>query len=83
MRDEDALDEIDLARLIAALPAAPEAWVRAAELLPLAHDDLDALVERCREDAKLRERVIAGLEAALQSAHADTRRRAGDVRERF
>ena len=77
------LDEIRLARAIAALPPAPEPWLRAAELLPFAVQDLDALAERCREDAELRARVIDGLEAALRSAHAPTRKAAGDLRDRL
>ena len=80
---EPPFDEIRLARAIAALPPAPEPWLRAAELLPLAQDDLDALAERCREDAELRAHVIAGLELALRSTHEPTRRAAGDLRDRL
>jgi hypothetical protein len=83
MSFDQSLDEVALARAIAALPVAPEAWVLAAELLPLIQDDLDALAERCREDAQLRERVIEGLEAALRSAHEPTRRAAGDIHDRL
>ena len=41
-----AFDEERLARLIRALPPAPEAWVRAAQELPLAKAGLDEIVAR-------------------------------------
>jgi hypothetical protein len=78
-----ALDEIDIARLIAALPSAPEGWVRAAELLPFATHDLDELAARCSRDAELRAQVLAGLEAALASSHPETRRAAGELDARL
>jgi hypothetical protein len=83
MSQEQPLDEVALARAIAALPPAPHAWVLAAELLPLARTGIDSLVARCAEDAELRGRVIEGLEAALRSAHEPTRRAAGDVQDRL
>jgi regulator of protease activity HflC (stomatin/prohibitin superfamily) len=60
-----ALDEERLARLIRALPPAPEAWVRAAADLPLARAELDQIVARAEADAEFRVRLIADLEAAL------------------
>ena len=60
-------DEERLARLIRALPPAPEAWVQAAQELPLARTQLDEIVARAEEDAAFRERLIADLEEALES----------------
>jgi hypothetical protein len=54
-----------LAELIAALPPAPEAWVRAAQELPFARNELDEIVRRAEEDAVFRQALIADLEAAL------------------
>jgi regulator of protease activity HflC (stomatin/prohibitin superfamily) len=59
------LDEERLARLIRALPPAPEAWVRAAQELPLARAELDEIVARAEADAEYRARLVADLEAAL------------------
>jgi hypothetical protein len=60
-------DEIRLAKLLAALPPAPQGWVRAAQELPLARLGLDDLVRRAEEDAAFRRRLIADLEATLQA----------------
>jgi hypothetical protein len=60
-------DEIRLAELLAALPPAPQAWVRAAQELPLARLGLDDLVRRAEEDGAFRRRLIADLETALQA----------------
>ena len=62
-----AFDEERLARLIRALPPAPEAWVRAAQELPLARTELDEIVARAEADAEFRQRLIADLEAALEA----------------
>jgi hypothetical protein len=62
-----AFDEERLARLIRALPPAPQGWVRAAQELPLARTELDEIVSRAEEDAAFRARLIADLEAALQA----------------
>jgi hypothetical protein len=60
-------DEEQLARLIHALPPAPEAWVRAAQELPLASAGLDEIVARAEADADFRRRLVADLEAALEA----------------
>ena len=60
-----ALDEERLARLIRALPPAPEGWVRAAQELPLARAELDQIVTRAEADAEFRARLVADLETAL------------------
>jgi len=62
-----AFDEERLARLIRALPPAPEAWVRAAQELPLAKAGLDEIVARAEEDVGFRVRLVADLEAALEA----------------
>ena len=60
-----AYDEERLARLIRALPPAPEGWVRAAQELPFARSGLDEIVARAEADAGFRKRLIADLEGAL------------------
>jgi len=60
-------DEERLARLIRALPPAPDAWVRAAQELPLARSELDAIVGRAEADAEFRKRLVADLEAAMEA----------------
>jgi hypothetical protein len=62
-----AYDEERLAKLIRALPPAPESWVRAAQELPFARGGLDEIVARAEADAVFRERLIADLEGALQA----------------
>ncbi len=62
-----AFDEERLARLIQALPPAPEAWVRAAQELPLAKAELDEIVARAEADVEFRARLVADLEAALEA----------------
>jgi hypothetical protein len=61
-------DEAGLARLIRALPPAPEAWVAAASELPLARRELDDIVARAEADAAFREALLADLESALVAA---------------
>jgi hypothetical protein len=57
-----------IARLLAALPPAPEGWVAAAQQLPQARAAFDSLLERAAADAVLRTRLVANLEAALAEA---------------
>jgi hypothetical protein len=61
----NAYDHDILGRLIAALPPAPDGWVRAAQELPAARRGLDDIVNRAVADAAYRERVLADLESAL------------------
>jgi hypothetical protein len=61
----NAYDHNTLGRLIAALPPAPDGWVRAAQELPAARRGLDDIVNRAVADAAYRERVLADLESAL------------------
>jgi len=60
-----AYDEDRLSELIAALPPAPEAWVRAAQELPFARRELDAIVARAEADGEFRRALIADLESTL------------------
>lgn len=58
----------DLAQLIALLPPAPAGWVTAAAELPTALAGLDDLISRAEQDAELRARVLADLEAAFDES---------------
>jgi hypothetical protein len=59
-------DEAQIADLLSALPPAPEAWVRAAQEVPLTWRELDGLVRRVRESSDFRRRLLADLEGALR-----------------
>jgi len=61
-------DEETLANLLRTLPAPPQAWVQAAQEIPLARRGLDDIVERARADRAFREALIADLEHALEVA---------------
>jgi hypothetical protein len=61
-------DEERLARLLRALPPAPEGWVRAAQELPRVRQELDGIVERAVADVEFRRALFADLEAALAAA---------------
>jgi hypothetical protein len=82
----NAYDEERLAELIAALPPAPEAWVRAAQELPLARRQLGDIVARAEADLEFRRALVEDLEQALRSEGyepetlplEDLRRRLGD-----
>jgi hypothetical protein len=59
-------DEQRLAELIRALPPAPEAWVEAAQEIPLARATLDGIVAKAEADMAFRDALVADLEAALR-----------------
>jgi hypothetical protein len=61
-----AYDEQRLAELIKALPPAPQAWVEAAQELPLARATLDDIVAKAEADLAFRAALIADLEDALR-----------------
>ena len=71
-----AYNEEQLGEILSALPPAPEAWVRAAQNLPVVQQGLEQIVERAEADEDYRRRVIedpaAVLEEAEVVAHADT-----------
>ena len=64
-------DEARLGELLRKLPPAPEAWVQAAQELPLARLGLDDIVRRAEEDAEYRQRLAADLEQALAAEGYD------------
>ena len=64
-------NEETLADLLRTLPAPPQAWVKAAQEIPLARKGLDDIVERARADQAFRDALIADLETALESAGYD------------
>ena len=61
-----AYDEHRLAELIKALPPAPQAWVEAAQELPLARGQLDDIVARAEADIAFRDALVEDLEEALR-----------------
>jgi hypothetical protein len=64
-------DEQRIAELLRLLPPPPTGWVRAAQELPQARAELDGLVARAEADTAFRARVVADLEAALESEGID------------
>jgi hypothetical protein len=70
----DSMSDHDMERLaglLRALPPAPEAWVRAAQELPLARRGLDDVVARAEADEQFRKALVADLESALAEAGYD------------
>ena len=79
-----AYDEERIARLLKALPPAPEGWVRAAQELPRSRRELDEIVARAEADARFRQALIADLESALTAEGFEPDERTLDrLRERF
>ena len=77
-------DEERLADLLRTLPPAPQAWVQAAQELPLARRELDEIVERAVADAQFRAALIADLEAALaQAGYEPNERLVEELREKL
>ena len=72
-------DEYRLAELLRRLPPAPEAWVRAAQELPLVRGRLDEIVGRAEADVEFRAALIADLERALGDAGYEADRRLVDA----
>ena len=60
-------NEEHLGELLRMLPPAPAGWVEAAQELPQARAQLDALVGRAESDAAFRALVVADLEEALRT----------------
>jgi hypothetical protein len=71
MTKNRSYDEERIAELLAALPPAPEAWVRAAQELPSARREMDEIVARAEADQRFRKAAIADLEAALAAEGYD------------
>jgi hypothetical protein len=79
-----AYDENKIAELLSLLPPAPEAWVRAAQELPRAKRELDAIVARAEADIEFRKALIADLEAAVASEGFEPNERTLErLRERY
>ena len=57
-------DEERLGELLRLLPPAPPGWVEAAQELPRARADLDALIARAERDAAFRQALVDDLEDA-------------------
>jgi hypothetical protein len=68
---DDRIERI--AELLRLLPPPPEAWVRAAQELPLVAEDLDRIFERAEADAEFRRTLIADLESALRAEGVEPR----------
>jgi hypothetical protein len=68
-----AYDEERLGELLRLLPPAPAGWVEAAQELPRARAELDALVARAEQDAAFRRALVADLEDALRVAGVEPR----------
>ena len=68
MTPDPRYDEERLAELLRGLPPAPEAWVKAAQELPLARRSLDEIVARAEADERFRQALIADLETTLEGA---------------
>ena len=66
-------DEERLGELLRLLPPAPAGWVEAAQELPGARAELDALVERAEQDAAFRQALVDDLEDALRVAGVEPR----------
>ena len=60
-------NEETLGEVLRTLPVPPQAWVRAAQEIPLARRGLDEIVERARADRAFRDALIADLESALEA----------------
>ena len=65
-------NEETLAVLLRTLPAAPVAWVKAAQEIPLARRGLDDIVERARADQAFREALFMDAETTLEGAGYDS-----------
>jgi hypothetical protein len=61
-------DEERIAALLRELPPAPEAWVKAAQELPRARQEIEEIAARVEADKEFRAAVTADLEAALEAA---------------
>jgi hypothetical protein len=60
-------NEETLSQLLRRLPTPPQAWVTAAQEIPLARRGLDEIVGRAEADLAFRAALIADLESALEA----------------
>ena len=61
-------DEERLGELLGLLSPAPDAWVRAAQELPRARQEIDEIAARVEADKEFRAAVTADLDAAVRAA---------------
>jgi hypothetical protein len=66
-------DEERLGELLRLLPPAPSGWIEAAQELPRARAELDALIARAEQDAAFRQALVDDLEDALRVAGVEPR----------
>lgn len=66
-------DEERLGELLRVLPPARPGWIEAAQELPRARAELDALIERAEQDAAFRQALVDDLEDALRVAGVEPR----------
>jgi hypothetical protein len=66
-------DEERLGELLRLLSPAPAGWVEAAQELPRARMEIDALVQRAEQDAAFRTALVDDLEDALRVAGVEPR----------
>ena len=66
-------DEERLGELLRLLPPAPSGWIEAAQELPRARAELDALILRAEQDAAFRQALVDDLEDALRVAGVEPR----------
>jgi hypothetical protein len=64
-------DEERVAELLRTLPPAPEAWVKAAQELPRARQEINEIAARVEADKEFRAAVTRDLESALEAAGYD------------
>jgi hypothetical protein len=64
-------DEHELGRMVRMLPAAPAAWVEAAQALPFLKDELDSILARAEGDAGFRKALRTDPATALRSEGYD------------
>jgi hypothetical protein len=60
------MNEERIAELLAELPPAPGAWIRAAQELPRARREIERLATLADTDAELRAALLADITAALR-----------------
>jgi hypothetical protein len=78
------MNEERIAELLAELPPAPGAWIRAAQELPRARREIERLATLADMDAELRVSLLADIDGALRGAGLEPAPRvAAALRERL
>ena len=68
---DDMTDEHELGRMVRLLPAAPAAWIEAAQALPFLKGELDSILARAEGDAGFRKALLADPNEALHGEGYD------------